>query len=222
GPVAGLPGGRLGARGRVLRYVGGRAPLVPPKFFTRVGPQRMTLRPVAFSPSPRTIRAGPMRWSLRRCRPLARAPAYPYNSGIEGKHGTMSQSLSQTQFGRNAAEYLTSRPHAQGKSLDRLVALTQPRPDWHALDVATGAGHTAYACAPHVARVWATDITAEMLALVRAEITKRKLGNMRTAHAKAEALPFEDGVFDLVTCRIAPHHFDSIADFLDETRRVLN
>jgi len=133
----------------------------------------------------------------------------------------MSQSLSQTQFGRNAAEYLTSRPHAQGRSLDRLVALTQPRPDWHALDVATGAGHTAYAFAPHVARVWATDITAEMLALVRAEIAKRKLGNMRTAHAKAEALPFEDGVFDLVTCRIAPHHFDSIADFLDETRRVL-
>src|SRR5262249_1937027 len=136
---------RLVVRRRVLRYVAGRAPLVTNKFFTPVGPQRMTLRPVAFSPSPRTIRARPMRWSLRRCRPLARAPAYPYNSGIEGKHGTMSQSLSQTQFGRNAAEYLTSRPHAQGKSLDRLVALTQPRPDWHALDVATGAGHTAYA-----------------------------------------------------------------------------
>jgi ubiquinone/menaquinone biosynthesis C-methylase UbiE len=133
----------------------------------------------------------------------------------------MSQSLSQAQFGRNAAEYLTSRPHAKGKSLDRLVALARPQPDWHVLDVATGAGHTAYAFAPHVARVWASDITDEMLALVRGEIADRKLANMRTTHAKAEALPFEDGVFDLVTCRIAPHHFDSIADFLDETRRVL-
>src|SRR4029077_5071921 len=89
------------------------------------------------------------------------------------------------------------------------------------LDVATGAGHTAYAFAPHVARVWASDITDEMLALVRGEIAKRKLANMRTTHAKAEALPFEDAVFDLVTCRIAPHHFDSIPDFLGEVHRTL-
>jgi ubiquinone/menaquinone biosynthesis C-methylase UbiE len=133
----------------------------------------------------------------------------------------MNSSLSQAQFGKNAAEYLTSKPHAEGKSLDRLVALTRPQPHWHVLDVATGAGHTAYAFAPHAARVWATDITDEMLNLVRDEIAKRKLANMRTAHAKAEALPFEDGVFDLVTCRVAPHHFDSIPKFLDEVRRVL-
>jgi ubiquinone/menaquinone biosynthesis C-methylase UbiE len=133
----------------------------------------------------------------------------------------MNKSLSQAQFGQNAAEYLTSKPHAQGKSLDRLVALTGPQPHWHALDVATGAGHTAYAFAPHVARQWATDITDEMLNLVRGEVAKRKLANVRIAHAKAETLPFDDATFDLVTCRVAPHHFDSIAAFLDETRRVL-
>jgi ubiquinone/menaquinone biosynthesis C-methylase UbiE len=133
----------------------------------------------------------------------------------------MSKSLVQEQFGATARDYLTSRPHAQGKSLDRLVELAQPKPDWHALDVATGAGHTAYAFAPHVARVWATDITEEMLGLVREQADKRKLANLRVAYAKAEALPFEDGAFDLVTSRIAPHHFDSIARFLDETRRVL-
>jgi ubiquinone/menaquinone biosynthesis C-methylase UbiE len=133
----------------------------------------------------------------------------------------MSKSLSQAQFGENAAEYLTSKPHAEGKSLDRLVALTRPQPHWHALDIATGAGHTAYAFAPHVAQVWASDITDEMLGLVRAEVMRRKLGNIRVAHAKAEALPFADNGFDLVTCRVAPHHFDSIAAFLDEVRRVL-
>jgi len=133
----------------------------------------------------------------------------------------MNKSLAQSQFGDNAAEYLTSKPHAQGQSLERLVSLTNPQPHWHVLDVATGAGHTAYAFAPHVARVWATDITNEMLDLVRGEIAKRNLANVRGAHGKAEALPFEDGTFDLVTCRIAPHHFDSIAAFLDETRRVL-
>jgi len=44
---------------------------------------------------------------------------------------------------------------------------------------------------------------------------------VRTAYAKAEAMPFEDASFDLVTCRIAPHHFESIADFLGEVHRVL-
>lgn len=133
----------------------------------------------------------------------------------------MARSLSQEQFGANAKEYIASRPHAQGKSLDRMVELTEPKPDWRVLDIATGAGHVAYAFAPHVARVWATDITEEMLAIVRAEAAKRGLANIRTAFAKAEALPFEDESFDLVTSRIAPHHFDSIPAFLAETRRVL-
>ena len=69
--------------------------------------------------------------------------------------------------------------------------------------------------------MWATDITQEMLDMVKGEAQKRGLANVRTAYAKAEALPFEDASFDLVTCRIAPHHFDSIADFLDEVHRVL-
>jgi ubiquinone/menaquinone biosynthesis C-methylase UbiE len=133
----------------------------------------------------------------------------------------MSKTLVQEQFGKTAASYLTSAPHARGASLERLVTLTSPQKDWHALDVATGGGHVAYTFAPHVARVWATDITQEMLDLVKAEAQKRGLANIRTAYAKAEALPFEDLSFDLVTCRIAPHHFESIPAFLGEAHRVL-
>jgi ubiquinone/menaquinone biosynthesis C-methylase UbiE len=133
----------------------------------------------------------------------------------------MAKSLAQEQFGATARQYLTSKPHAQGRSLDRMVELAAPKPDWHVLDVATGAGHTAYAFAPYVARVWATDITAEMLDLVREQAKERGLANLRVAYGKAEALPFDDETFDLVTCRIAPHHFESIPAFLDETRRVL-
>lgn len=133
----------------------------------------------------------------------------------------MNKSLVQEQFGKTAASYLTSTPHALGKSLERLVALTSPQKSWHGLDVATGGGHVAYAFASHVARMWATDITQEMLDLVRAEAQKRGLSNIRVAYAKAEALPFDDESFDLVTCRIAPHHFDSIQEFLAEVRRVL-
>jgi ubiquinone/menaquinone biosynthesis C-methylase UbiE len=129
--------------------------------------------------------------------------------------------LVQEQFGRNAASYLTSKPHAQGKSLDRLVALTAPQPGWRVLDVATGGGHVAYAFAPHVARVWATDITPEMVDQVRREAAKKGFGNVRAGYAKAEALAFDDASFDLVTCRIAPHHFDSIPAFVAEVFRVL-
>jgi ubiquinone/menaquinone biosynthesis C-methylase UbiE len=133
----------------------------------------------------------------------------------------MAKTLVQQQFGKTARSYLTSKPHAQGKSLERLVELVAPQPAWRMLDIATGGGHVAYTFAPHVARVWATDITDEMLAMVRDEAAKRGHANIRTSYAKAEALPFEDGSFDLVTCRIAPHHFDSIADFLDQVARVL-
>ena len=133
----------------------------------------------------------------------------------------MNKTLVQEQFGKTAAHYLTSAPHALGKSLERLVTLTSPQPDWRMLDIATGGGHVAYTFAPHVARVWATDITQEMLDMVKLEAAKRGLGNLRTTYAKAEALPFDDGSFDLVTCRIAPHHFDSIPDFLAEAFRVL-
>jgi ubiquinone/menaquinone biosynthesis C-methylase UbiE len=141
----------------------------------------------------------------------------PWLSGTE----PMNKTLVQEQFGKTAASYLTSTPHAKGASLERLVTLTAPQKNWRALDIATGGGHVAYTFAPHVERMWATDITQEMLDLVRAEAQKRGLTNIRTAYAKAEALPFEDASFDLVTCRIAPHHFDSIPDFLTEVHRVL-
>ena len=133
----------------------------------------------------------------------------------------MNKTLVQEQFGKTAAHYLTSKPHAKGKSLELLVDLTKPQMDWRVLDVATGGGHVAYTFAPHVERMWATDITQEMLDMVKGEAQKRGLANLRTAYAKAEALPFEDASFDLVTCRIAPHHFDSIPGFLAEVHRVL-
>ena len=133
----------------------------------------------------------------------------------------MNKTLVQQQFGKTAAHYLTSTPHALGKSLERLVTLTAPQKDWRVLDIATGGGHVAYTFAPHVARVWAADITQEMLDMVKLEAAKRGLANIRTAYAKAEQLPFDDASFDLVTCRIAPHHFDSIPEFLTEAHRVL-
>ena len=133
----------------------------------------------------------------------------------------MNKSLVQQQFGAHAAAYATSTVHAKGASLSRLVELVQPKSTWQALDVATGAGHTALAFAPHVARVIASDLTAEML-VEAAKLAKAKgFANMDTAPADAEALPFEDARFDLVTCRIAAHHFPDVPRFVVEVGRVL-
>jgi ubiquinone/menaquinone biosynthesis C-methylase UbiE len=131
------------------------------------------------------------------------------------------KNLVQQQFGANAAAYATSIVHAKGASLARLVELVKPGADWSALDIATGAGHTALAFAPHVREVIASDLTPEMLDEAAKLAASKGLANMTTAAADAERLPFPDARFDLVTCRIAPHHFPDIPAFLNESRRVL-
>lgn len=127
----------------------------------------------------------------------------------------------QAQFGPNAAKYATSRVHAKGASLARLVELTQPQPDWQMLDVASAAGHTAFVFAPHVAHVVATDLTAEMLTVAQNLAAEKGLTNVSFERADAEDLPFDDDRFDLVTCRIAPHHFPHVDRFVAEAARVL-
>jgi ubiquinone/menaquinone biosynthesis C-methylase UbiE len=133
----------------------------------------------------------------------------------------MSKTLVQQQFGAHAAAYATSSVHAKGASLGRLVELVAPQASWRVLDIATGAGHTAAAFAPHVAHVIASDLTEEMLQESAKLATGKGLANMETARADAEALPFQDRGFDLVTCRIAAHHFPDVAAFVAEAWRVL-
>ena len=111
----------------------------------------------------------------------------------------MSKQLVKDQFGVNAANYATSPVHAKGASLERLVELTGPGPDWVCLDVATAAGHTALAFAPHVARVVASDLTPEMIAEAQKLGGERGVTNMEFAIADAEALPFADKSFDAYT-----------------------
>lgn len=133
----------------------------------------------------------------------------------------MSKEKVQQQFGANAAAYATSTVHAKGYSLTRLVEITQPQPDWQVLDVATAAGHTAFAFAPHVAHVTATDLTPEMLTVAAGLAAEKGLTNVSFEPADAEKLPYADGQFNLVTCRIAPHHFPDILQFIHEAARVL-
>jgi SAM-dependent methyltransferase len=133
----------------------------------------------------------------------------------------MTKQLVQEQFGANAAAYVASPTHAQGASLTRLVELTAPQHAWRVLDVATAAGHTALAFAPHVAAVVGLDLTPQMLPLAAKLAAERGAGNVAFTVGDVEDLPFDEGAFDAVTCRIAPHHFPDVGRFIAEATRVL-
>lgn len=127
----------------------------------------------------------------------------------------------QAQFGAAAQGYVSASIFAQGDDLQRLVALAQPNGDERVLDIATGGGHTALAFAPHVSEVIATDLTAPMLQAAEAHARERGVSNVRFQWADAEDLPFPDASFDLVTTRIAPHHFPNPQRYVNEVARVL-
>ncbi len=127
----------------------------------------------------------------------------------------------QRQFGTSAEAYATSKVHAKGASLNLLLDAIDIRPTWRVLDVATGAGHTANAIAPFAERVVASDLTFEMLLVSRRLAFDTGRTNVDTVSAEAGRLAFSSGSFDLVTCRIAAHHFHNLPAFMSESVRVL-
>jgi SAM-dependent methyltransferase len=127
----------------------------------------------------------------------------------------------QARFGQYAQGYVESSSHAKGQDLERLVELAQPQSDWLALDIATGGGHTALRFAPHVGRVVAFDLTPKMLVAARTFIHGQGVENVTFVAGDAEILPLASNTFDLVTCRIAPHHFPDCFRFVQESARVL-
>jgi ubiquinone/menaquinone biosynthesis C-methylase UbiE len=125
------------------------------------------------------------------------------------------------QFDRQAGEYGTGWNTLNEASLEWLVRHAACAAEHRVLDVATGAGFTALALAPRVREVIGIDISPEMLAQAEERACAAGTGNVRFQEAAAEALPFDDGSFDLVTCRIAPHHFLQVRRFVAEAARVL-
>lgn len=128
--------------------------------------------------------------------------------------------LVQAQFSQNPTAYVLSRSHAEGADLPRLLDVVQPQPGWHVLDIATGGGHTARTLAPYVAHVTAADLTFSMLRSAGDFLRASGVERLTLCQLDGEALPFAKGHFDLVTCRIAPHHFPDPGQFMREAARV--
>lgn len=124
-------------------------------------------------------------------------------------------------FSRNADAYAQSTSHRSGKDLQDAIGLLHLTGGERALDLAAGTGFTAMALARVVAHVVAYDGTREMLDRARKLAEEEKLSNLEYVVGDVSKLPFEDGSFDVVTCRRAAHHFPSKPSFLSEAFRVL-
>lgn len=126
-----------------------------------------------------------------------------------------------SQFGPQAAAYVTSAVHAAGPDLEALDAILSGLRPSHALDLGTGGGHVAYRLAAHADAVTAVDLSPDMLAAVAATAADRGHANLDTVAAPAEALPFADESFDFLACRYTAHHWRDVEAGLRQARRVL-
>ena len=136
----------------------------------------------------------------------------------------LAQSSAQQVFGPQAHVYAESPVHVDDPSLDAMRGMVdEQRPDGYgwALDLGTGAGFTAFAMARFARRVLAIDPTLAMLQEARRISGERNLVNVALSRNLAEALPVASASTDLVTSRMAAHHFPGFEKMLDEVCRVL-
>jgi hypothetical protein len=112
-----------------------------------------------------------------------------------------------TTWSDRAEAYRQSPGHREGADLDLLVEWCEPGLGVKALDVATGGGHVARRLREAGCQVVTLDPSPGMQADVL---------------APAEHIPFDDGAFDVVVTRIAPHHFEDISAAVAELERVSN
>jgi SAM-dependent methyltransferase len=108
-------------------------------------------------------------------------------------------------WSQRAEAFRESPVHREGPDLDLLVEWCEPGHDVKVLDVATGGGHVAR----RLREAGCTVVTVDPAPGMRPDVV-----------ARAEELPFEDGSFDVVTCRIAAHHFEDVRRAVAEMARV--
>ena len=130
------------------------------------------------------------------------------------------QRQAQQQFDRQSARYGKDHILADTSDVAAIIARVPRGQGKRALDVATGAGHTGLYLASQGWQMTLADISPSMLERARAAVAERGLA-IETREPTAESFPYPDATFDLVTCRVAAHHFSSPEAFVRESARVL-
>ncbi len=132
---------------------------------------------------------------------------------------TSKKDLAKKQFGKRVTGY-TRGIFSDEEHLKEISTLSGLRKEDNVLDVATGAGFLAFEYSKIAKRVVATDITPEMLEKAKNLKNDRKFKNVSFITADVEDLPFENKIFDLVSCRFSFHHFPDPRKALEEMKRV--
>lgn len=130
------------------------------------------------------------------------------------------QKAAQEQFGKQSHRY--GKGHILENVEDVQSALSKidlPKKA-RVLDVATGGGHTGLYLASLDHEVTLADISQPMLQRATETAASRGLTVQVQQHA-AEHFPYADSHFDLITCRVAAHHFTSPEKFIAEVWRTL-
>lgn len=113
----------------------------------------------------------------------------------------------QVDFGRAAADYSRHRAGFPQRFFDQLTAQLALSAEQAALDIGTGTGTLARGLARKGLRVAALDPSIELMA--QARLLDAEAGVfIAYQHGKAEALPYADESFDLVTAGQCWHWFD--------------
>ncbi len=135
-----------------------------------------------------------------------------------------AQAASAAQFDRQSDRYGKSHILADTDDVaEALEGISPPGSEeggGRALDVATGGGHTALYLARKGWKVTAGDVSTRMLENAMKLLAEEGL-QLKTRVFPAEEIPFESASFELVTVRVAPHHFSSPERFVSEVARVL-
>ena len=108
--------------------------------------------------------------------------------------------------------------------IDQLIDLTPLNPQDRVLDVATGTSVIPLkliARNQHTGQITGLDLTYAMLAKGKQKIAAQTAGSQITqVCGNALAMPFRDGLFDVIVCGLATHHLN-VGVLLDEIYRLL-
>ena len=130
------------------------------------------------------------------------------------------QQAARDQFAGQSARYGKSHILADVTDVETALQHISLSDRARVLDVATGGGHTGLHLASLGHDVTLSDLAQPMLDRVAEAAADRGL-NVQLRQHPAEVLPYAERSFDLVTCRVAPHHFSAPEKFVREVVRVL-
>jgi 2-polyprenyl-3-methyl-5-hydroxy-6-metoxy-1,4-benzoquinol methylase len=107
-----------------------------------------------------------------------------------------------------------------GDRINRLVTAARLTGNERVLDIATGPGYIAEAFAGTAREVIGIDLTDAMLSIAKERTKERGISNVSFRTGDAQNVPFENGEFDVVVCRLALHHVTHPLQVVREMARV--